>query len=182
MHGAGAGHGVVGWTSHKEERAVETTADRLEMLEARNALLDLISSYAQGFDYHDRELLRSIWHDDAVLDLGLFGRYEGVDAIMDAAEQFWAGAPHMHHWMANPLVQIDLAAGRATASTALDCLSTFVGEGTSHIGGRYRDVFVRVDGRWLITERVLDVEFVTPMPDWKPAQGSEADPSLEVSR
>jgi len=152
------------------------TDTRLELLETRNALLDLISGYAQAFDNHDAELLRSIWHKDAVLDLGeIFGWYRGLDEIMTAADQFWTGAPHMHHWMANPLVEIDLEAGTATASTALDCLSTFTDAGTSHIGGRYRDTFVRVDGRWVISERTLDVQFVTPMPDWKPAEGSEAE-------
>jgi hypothetical protein len=153
------------------------TETRLDLLESRKELLDLISAYAQGFDNHDPELLRSIWHEGAVLDLGpIFGCYSGLDEIMAAAEEFWIGAPHMHHWMANPLVEIDLAAGTATGSTALDCLSTFTAAGTSHIGGRYRDEFVRVDGRWVISARTLDVRFVTPMPDWKPAQGSEAEP------
>lgn len=153
------------------------TDTRLQLLETRNALLDLVSGYAQGFDNHDAELLRSIWHEDAVLDLGdLFGCYRGLDEIMGAAEQFWTGAPYMHHWMANPLVEIDLEGGTATASTALDCLCTYAGAGTSHIGGLYRDRFVRVDGRWLIVERTLDVQFVTPMPEWRPAQGSEAEP------
>jgi hypothetical protein len=149
-------------------------ADRLELLETRNALLDLISSYAQGFDDHRPELLRTTFHDDAVLELGLFGRYEGLDAILDAADQFWIGAPNMHHWMANPLLEIDLDAGRATATTALNCLSTFTESGTSHIGGRYDDVFLRVDGRWAISERTLIVQFVAPLPDWAAAQGTEA--------
>jgi hypothetical protein len=148
---------------------------RLERLEARDALLDLVSGYAHGFDNQDRELLRSIWLEDAVLELGLFGSYRGVEEIMEAAEQFWAGAPHMHHWMANPIVEIDLEAGTATGSTALDCLSTFTETGTSQIGGRYRDKFVREDGRWLIGERILDVQFVSPLPDWKAEQGSEAE-------
>lgn len=153
------------------------TDTRIDLLEARNALLDLISGYAQGFDHHDPELLRSVFHEDAVLDLGpIWGSYRGIDEIMGAADQFWTGAPFMHHWMANPLVEIDLAAGTATGSSALDCLSTFTESGTSHIGGRYRDKFVRVEGRWVISERTLDVQFVTPMPDWKPAQGSETDP------
>ena len=104
------------------------TDTRLQLLETRNALLDLVSGYAQGFDNHDAELLRSIWHEDAVLDLGdLFGCYRGLDEIMGAAEQFWTGAPYMHHWMANPLVEIDLEGDTATASTALDCLCTYAG-------------------------------------------------------
>lgn len=148
---------------------------RLELLETRNALLDLISGYAQGFDHHDPALLREVFHEDALLDLDIFGRFQGIDAILGAADMFWTGAPHMHHWMANPLMEIDLESATATAVTSLDCLSTFIESGTSHIGGRYRDTFRRVDGRWWMTERLFDLQFQTPMPDWKPAQGTEAD-------
>jgi hypothetical protein len=152
------------------------TNTRLELLEARNDLLDLISRYAHGFDHKEAELLRSIWREDAVLDLDFFGRFVGIDEIMGAASQYWTAAPFMHHWMANPLVEIDLDAGTASSITDLDCLCTYVEEGTSHIGGTYRDSFVREDGRWLIVERVFEVAFVTPMPDWKPASGIEAEP------
>lgn len=148
---------------------------RLDLLEARNDLLDLISRYAHGFDHQEAETLRSIWRVDAVLDLDFFGRFVGIDEIMGAARQYWTAAPFMHHWMANPLVSIDIEAGNATAATELDCLCTYVDEGTSHIGGTYRDAFVREDGRWLIAERVFEIAFVTPMPGWNPAQGSEAE-------
>jgi hypothetical protein len=151
------------------------TETRLELLEARNDLQDLISRYAHGFDHQEAETLRSIWRDDAVLDLGFFGRFVGIDEIMGAASQYWTAAPFMHHWMANPLYSIDLEAGTATAATELDCLCTYVDAGTSHIGGTYRDSFVREDGRWLIVERLFEIAFVTPMPDWKPAQGIEAE-------
>jgi hypothetical protein len=150
--------------------------DRLELLETRNELLDVISGYAQGFDNHDPELLRKVFHADAVLDLGdAFGSYRGIDAILDVAQTFWTNSPHMHHWMANPLFQIDLAAGTASATTALDCLCTYVETGTAHIGGNYRDRYVRGDdGAWQIVERIFDLQFVTPMPDWKPTMGTEA--------
>lgn len=51
---------------------------RIELLEACNSLLDLISAYAQGFDDHDPDPLSSIWHEDAFLDLGEpFGAFTG---------------------------------------------------------------------------------------------------------
>ena len=152
-------------------------AERLDRIEARNELLDLISSYAHGFDHHDRELLRSIWSDDAVLDLGTWGRFEGIDAVMEAPELFWAASPNMHHWMANPLLEIDLEAGTATGMTSLDCYCTYLESGTVHIGGRYRDRFVRSNGDWTIAERIFDLAFYTPLPGWKPEQGTEADPA-----
>lgn len=148
--------------------------ERLELLETRNAVLDLISSYAQGFDNQNPELLRSTFHQTAVLDLDVFGRYEGIEAIIGVAGQFWEASPYMHHWMANPLIEIDVASGSATSSTALDCLCTYLETGTAHIGGYYDDTFRRIDGRWWITERKFVLQFMTPMPDWKPTQGTEA--------
>jgi hypothetical protein len=147
---------------------------RLELLECRNTLADLISGYAQGFDNHDVGLLKSVFHENAVLELDIFGRYEGIGEIVAAAEKFWVGAPNMHHWMANPLFAIDLDAGTASASTSLDCMSTFVETGPTHIGGRYDDVFRRFDGRWWMCERVFELQFMAPMPDWKPTAGTEA--------
>ncbi len=41
---------------------------RLDQVESRFAIEDLIASYAKGFDTEDPELLHSIWHDDCVLD------------------------------------------------------------------------------------------------------------------
>lgn len=149
------------------------TDTRLELLETRNTLLDLIARYSHGFDGHEPELLREIFFDDAVLDLDVFGRYEGLGAIMAVAAEFWTGAPYMHHWMANPLLEIDLQAGTASARTALNCMCTYVDSGPAHIGGRYDDLFKRVDGRWAISERTLIVNFVTPLPGWKVEQGTE---------
>lgn len=154
------------------------TVTRLELIETRNTLHDLISSYAQGLDNRDPALLRVVFHDDALLDSGIFGRCEGLEAILAAADGWWAGATSMHHWMANPLVQIDLEAGTATGLTALNCVSTFVEGGPAHVGGRYVDTFSQVGGRWAISERVFDVQFVSPLPDWKAVQGTEAAASV----
>jgi hypothetical protein len=98
-----------------------------------------------------------------------------LDLIMAMVDRWWADAPHMHHWMANPLIEVDLDAGTATGATALDCLSTFTETGPTHVGGRYIDEFVRLGDGWAIDRRIFDVQFVTPMADWKPVAGTEAE-------
>jgi SnoaL-like domain len=149
---------------------------RLELLETRNTLLDLVSSYAQAFDNHDPALLRSLWHEGAVLDLGgAFGRYTDIDGILAAADQLWAQTPHMHHWMANPLLEIDLDNGTATAATALDCFTTDNTTGPCQISGLYRDWFERRDGRWGIVKRTFELHYLTPIVDWTPLHGSEVN-------
>jgi hypothetical protein len=150
-------------------------ATRLELLEGRFALLDAYYRYADAFDERDPELLRAVFHDDGVLDLGeLWGTHEGIEAIIASAEQSLAGAASMHHWMANPLIDLDVDAGVGSGSVSLDCVSTFIETGPAHVGGRYRDRFRRDDGVWKISERKLEVQFVTPMPEWVAVQGTEA--------
>jgi hypothetical protein len=150
-------------------------ATRLELLEGRFALLDAYYKYAQAFDEREPELLRAVFHDDAILDLGdLWGTHEGIEAILVFADRSLDAATSMHHWMANPLVEIDVDAGVGSGSVSLDCVSTFVATGTAHVGGRYRDTFRRDGGVWKISERKLEVQFVTPMPQWVAVEGTEA--------
>lgn len=139
---------------------------RLDQLEGRFAIEDLIAKYAKGFDREDRDLLHSIWWDDCVLDFGeTFGTHEGIDAIRAAADQFWANITWMHHWQATPLIEID--GDRATAYVGLDCLVRSAEEGPVRVGGYYEDVFERRDGVWKFARRLCDIQIWAPDPTYK---------------
>jgi len=151
------------------------TPARLDALESRVAVEALINSYAQAFDSHDVDLLRSIWHDDARLDLGAaFGSFDGIEAIIASAHTNWSQMPYMHHWMANSLIDID--GERASARIAADVLCTHVEMGPVQISGLYHDRFERREERWAFVERVFDLHFLVPLSDWNPVAGSEAVP------
>jgi hypothetical protein len=153
---------------------------RLDALESRIAIERLIATYAQAFDRRDEALLRGIWHDDARLSLGAaFGDFDGIESIIASAHTNWAAMPHMHHWMANAI--IDLDGEHATAKVAVDCLCTHVSMGQVQISGLYHDRFERRSGRWAFVERVFDMHFLTPLPDWAPLAGSEAHEVLIAS-
>lgn len=145
----------------------ETSTDsRLDQVESRFAIEDLIATYAKGFDRRDPELLHTIWHEDAVLDFGeAFGTHEGIDAIRTAADGFWQAIPWMHHWQATPLIEID--GDRATAYVGLDCMVRSVEEGPVRVGGYYEDVFERRDGAWKFARRVCDIQIWAPDPTFK---------------
>lgn len=151
-----------------------TIEERVSLLESRQAIADLVSGYAQGFDRQNRDLLRSLWTEDGILDLGPeFGDpFVGVPAIMAAAETLWAKTPHMHHWMANSLITIDGDAGRA--ESALDCFVIDSVDGPTQVGGVYTDEVVRVDGTWKIKHRKLELHYWAPQPGWKAVQGTDA--------
>jgi len=150
----------------------ESIARRLDALESRFAIERLIAQYAQAFDRRDESMLRTIWHPEAKLSLGTFGSFEGLDAIIRSAHANWKQMPHMHHWMANPLVDID--GDRASATVAVDCLCTDLTAGEVQISGLYHDRFERREGRWAFVERSFDLHFLTPLPHWNPIAGAEA--------
>ena len=150
---------------------LETLAARLEALESRAAIESLISAYANAFDRLDPDLLRTIWHADAVLDLPGFGAGAGPEGIVAMAHNSWRKMPHMHHWMANPLIRIE--GDVATATVAADCLFHDIEKGPVQVSGLYHDCFERRDGQWLFTKRRFELHFLTPLENWKPIAGSE---------
>jgi ketosteroid isomerase-like protein len=144
---------------------------RLDRVESRFAIENLIAAYAQGFDTSDAELLHSIWHDDAVLDFGdAFGVHEGIDAIRKAADGFWAMITWMHHWQATPLIEID--GDRATAAVGLDCMVRSSEQGPVRVAGSYHDVYERRDREWKITSRKFEVDYWAPDPGFKAEFGN----------
>lgn len=155
---------------------LQDVVTRLDALESRFAIERLIAEYAQAFDNRDEALLRGIWHEGAVLSLGeAFGNFQGIDAILESARQNWKQMPHMHHWMANAIIDID--GDQASGSAAADVLCTHVEMGPIQISGRYQDRFERLDGRWAFVERRFDMHYLTPLTNWKPVAGSETTPS-----
>ncbi|MEU2441207.1 nuclear transport factor 2 family protein [Streptomyces rubradiris] len=148
--------------------------ERIEGLESRIAIEDLLSGYCHGFDGPDRDLLRSLWARDAVLDLGtLFGGpVQGIEAIMAKAEDLWAAVPVMYHWMANLIVNVD--GDQARAKSELDCFVVSRQDGPTQVTGVYTDRFERRDGVWKFRHRAFDLQLWVPLSGWSAAAGSKA--------
>lgn len=147
-------------------------AARIEALESRAAIESLISGYANAFDRMDIDLLRSLWHADATLDLPGFGAGGSPDEIVAMAQANWIRMPHMHHWMSNPMIQLQGTV--ATATVAADCLFHDREQGPVQVSGLYHDRFERRDEQWRFTSRRFELHFLTPLHDWTPVAGSES--------
>ena len=62
--------------------------DRLDQVESRFAMLDLVSDYCHGFDKHDWERFLGIWWDDCVWEIGPpFGDFKGHNGIREAVKE-----------------------------------------------------------------------------------------------
>ena len=160
---------------------IEQLIARLDALESRAAIDALIASYAHAFDRMDRVLLQSIWHADSTLDLPGFGNASNRDEILLMAENSWRQMPHMHHWMTNPLIQID--GDSASGSVAADCVFYDIEKGPVQVSGLYHDTFERRSGLWAFTSRHFELHYLTPLKDWVPIAGNERfgqpDPASE---
>ena len=131
---------------------------RLDLIESRIQILNLIYGYAHAFDYREESLLLSLFHSDGVIDLGPgFGQSEGHAAIAKTAAELWAKMPTMRHWMSNPLIEI--AGDRATAVSMIHGVMIDSDEKPAEVAGRYTDHIERRDGRWAIAKRQFDAHY-----------------------
>jgi len=139
-------------TPEELERTVTELADR-------QAIRDVLMAYSRGIDRLDRELLISLYHEDAIDDHGVF---------VGTREEFadWAiamhTATHLSHQHCIFNVTCDLDGNVAHTETYY----MFVGmnrTGTpmAMSGGRYIDRLEKRDGRWAIAARVC-------VRDWAP--------------
>jgi hypothetical protein len=141
-------------TPEELERTVAELADR-------QAINDCLMTYSRGIDRLDRELLISVYHEDAIDDHGVFvgNREEFAD---------WAiamhTATHLSHQHCIFNFTCDLHGNVAHTETYY----MFVGmnqTGTpmAMSGGRYIDRLEKRDGRWAIAARVC-------VRDWAPLE------------
>lgn len=150
---------------------IEELTARLEALESRAAIEALICAYANAFDRIDVSLLKEIWHEESTLDLPGFGKADSREEILAMAQNSWRQMPHMHHWMANPLIEIE--GDRAEGTVAADCLFHDIEKGPVQVSGLYHDTFERREGKWAFLSRRFELHFLTPLKDWVPVAGEE---------
>jgi hypothetical protein len=142
------------------------TAEELERavieLQDRQAILDCLMTYSRGVDRLDRELIRSVYHDDAIDDHGMF---------VGDGEEFADWVIGMHssthlshqHCLFNHFCDLDGDVAH-TETYYMFVGMNREGEPLVMSGGRYIDRFERRDGRWAVAAR-LCVRDWAPLPE-----------------
>ena len=126
---------------------------QIDELQSRVAIGDLVSKYCFGCDGRDIEKWNSIWHEDAVYDIGeAFGEFSGSSGVEEAARTMWAALNFTRHWTTNLVIDFD-GSDRATGRCDV-CFDCEDAEGRLFFGAAsYNDVFERRDGAWKISRR-----------------------------
>jgi SnoaL-like protein len=141
-------------TSEELQRTVAELADR-------QAINDCLMTYSRGIDRLDRELLISVYHEDAIDDHGVFvgNREEFAD---------WAIAMHTATHLSHQHCIFNFTCDLDGDVAHTETYYMFVGmnrTGTpmAMSGGRYIDRLEKRDGRWAIAARVC-------VRDWAPLE------------
>ena len=154
-----------------------TLEERVARMEDRDAIREVIASYAHGLDMPDRDVFTSVWTEDAVYRVDEpFGEVRGIDAITSAWDTFQLIFPSMYHHTMN--VVIDGPHGNDATSTSFALVTGTDAEGTAWTAScTYYDTFRRADGRWLLAERYDKVNYMVP---WLQPLGLEPESRLYV--
>jgi SnoaL-like domain len=113
---------------------------------------DALMRYSRGVDRGDGELVMSVFHPDATLDMG---RGPMAPAVLAEGIAKMTATGTMH-FIGNEYVEVEGAT--AYSETYFISYATITDSGQSATrsrGGRYLDRFERRDGAWKIARRVL---------------------------
>lgn len=126
----------------------------IEALLDKEALRDLATRYSRAIDRRDPELLRSVYHDDAIDDHGVVFCDKAtifVDRLSEIMAQFELTA----HYICNSSYRIDQE--RADGELYFIAYHRTLGSDAKHVlvSGRYLDNYEKRAGEWRISHRRL---------------------------
>ena len=144
---------------------IDALVARIDELESRAALRDLVSDYCIGFDTHDWERFISIWHADAVWEIGPpFGTFNGHEGIREAVQEIlypvWR---ETHHLTSNLRLSFG-DADHVHGTCDVDCMGATKDDVVQMISATYTDDFERRDGVWKIAKRHVVIHYFNPIP------------------
>ena len=155
----------MGTDSEALAEQVEALLRRVDELESRAAMRDLVSDYCIGFDRHDWDRFISIWHEDAVWAIGEpfgdFVGHEGIrEAVFDVLYPAWRETNHL----TTNLRIVFSDADHAVGTSDVDCMGANPEDVVQMVGATYTDTFERRDGVWKIARRDVCMHYFNPIP------------------
>lgn len=138
---------------------------QVDELQSRAAIRDLVTDYCLGFDTHDWDRFISIWHPDAVWEIGPpFGSFTGHAGIYKAVHEIlypvWRETHHLTSNLRLTFTDPDHASGVCN----VDCMGATRDDVVQMINATYTDDFERRDGAWKIARRGVTMHYFNPVP------------------
>ena len=147
---------------------LEALAQRLDRLESKDAIRDIVTAYAIACDEHDMSRLMNLFTEDACFDAPNGSMVaDGKAAIQSMFEQTFQIRGPAYHWTHDTTVEIDPDdPGRATG-LVLSHAETTPGGVVSVAAMRYEDDYRReADGQWRFSKRVIHFLYYVPAAEY----------------
>jgi len=135
---------------------------RISALEDIEAIKQLKYRYADACDRgYDADTLADLFTEDAIWDGGVFGRYDGQEAIRQYFQDISSDIVFAMHYMMNPIIEVDGDEARGAWYLFQTC--TFAEGNTPILGAaKYAERYQRVHGTWKFRHLQLISIFWTP--------------------
>lgn len=131
--------------------------EKLQSMIDRDEIEQCLLRYCRGIDRHDRELMLSSYHPDAIDDHGVV--VLGADPFCTWAIEGESVYQVVHHMITN--MSIEIEADVAHGETYWTWCAMKPDESTYLAFGRYIDRFERRNGEWKIAQRKCLTEIIT---------------------
>lgn len=138
-----------------------STATALQQLLDKEAIRELVNIYCRAADRHDHELMRTLYHEDAIDDHGSFFKGPAMEFI-DRLPEIQAPMEILHHNVTTHNIELngDLAEGEVYI-IAFHKVRTETGAFDLLIGGRYFDKYAKRGGGWKFLHRAVVADWAT---------------------
>jgi 3-phenylpropionate/cinnamic acid dioxygenase small subunit len=138
--------------------------------ESHHEITSLMYRYTEYMDAADFDAVTALFADAVLTNEGVDGEVRGGEAIARLYRRTNRvhddGTLRTRHLTANVIVDIDEAAGTATARSAFVVFQQTPKVPLQPIvTGRYRDAFARVDGAWRFARRHIMVDHIGDVRD-----------------
>jgi len=145
------------------DRSLEARVDELE---SRAAIADLIAGYCEGVDQKNDARFLGLWHDEAeYLIPGGRGNFYGMDGIRQSLVVIAGAWARTWHWTTNHTVSFQDADHATGRSDVFAICEKHEDAGTCLVSATYEDVYERRDGQWKFTRRLTQRWFVSTPQD-----------------
>lgn len=145
---------------------MQELAKKIQTLEDIEAIKQLKYEYAlrcdRAINEKDPEPFFEVFTEDAIWDVGAFGRYEGKTAIRAVAfEVLSKQIKFTYHFFTNPLLEVN--GDEATGKWYLWAVYTMADGQDMVLVGYEDEKYRKVDGKWLIAECALGADSFAPL-------------------
>jgi len=142
---------------------IENLALRIDRLEARNAIAELVSTCAIACDEHDMPRLTTLFTEDARFDSpsGIM-QAEGRDAVIQMFVDLLKVRGPGYYWTHDKFVRFDESNPDRATGLVLSHAETTPNGTVSLAAMKYDDVYRRDGGTWRFAERVISFLYYVP--------------------